>query len=279
MISVILVQRNRGDLTCACVESLLHFRPTGYEIIVVDNASDDGTGELVRNRFESVRFLRQNRNIGFGAANNAGAASARGDLLFFLNNDTLASNDLLTPLEAYMLAHPECCAAGVALRNPDGSPQYSVGRWPSVWTEWQMKRGRQMYRPQEYPLVDWLTGAALCVRREVFLKAGGFDEGYFMYFEDIDLCRKLARIGAARHFVPSIEVIHLGGASQSAGMRPEMQREYRRSQLRYYRRHSSRFQQRLLRMYLRLKATAGLLSGSGDRRSEARGILQALKEV
>ncbi len=279
MTSVILVQHNRGDLTCACVESLLRFRQTGYEIIVVDNASDDGTGDLVRRRFESVRYIGQSRNSGFGAANNAGAAAARGDLLFFLNNDTLASNDPLTPMETYMQAHPECGAAGIALRNPDGSPQPSMGKWPSIWTEWLMKKRWRLYDPTEYVRVDWLTGAALCVRQEAFQKAGGFDEGYFMYFEDVDLCRRLAWLGTARHYVPSIEIVHLGGASQPAGIRPEMRKEYRRSQLRYYRRHATRFQLRLLRMYLRVKAVAGSVSGSSDGRSEARGILQALKEA
>ncbi len=279
MISVILVQHNRGDLTCGCVESLLRVRQTGYEIIVVDNASDDGTGELVRRRFDSVRYIGQSRNIGFGAANNAGAAAARGDLLFFLNNDTLASNDPLTPLEAYMQTHPECGAAGIALRNPDGSPQPSLGKWPSIWTEWLMKNRRRLYEPGEYTRVDWLTGAALCVREEAFRKAGGFDGGYFMYFEDVDLCRRLARLGSARHYVPSIEIVHLGGASQPAGIRPEMRKEYRRSQLRYYRRHATRLQLRLLRTYLRVKAASGALSGSSEARSEARGILQALKEA
>ncbi len=278
MISVILVQHNRGDLTCTCVESLLRFRPGGYEIVVVDNASDDGTGELVRRRFESVRYIPQTRNIGFGAANNVGAAAAHGDLLFFLNNDTYALNDSLTPLETYMNVHPECGASGIALRNPDGSPQISLGKWPSMRAEWLMKKGRQLYAPSEYQVVDWLTGAALCVRREAFQAAGGFDEGYFMYFEDVDLCRRLAQLGIARHFVPSIEMVHVGGASQPAAIRAAMERAYRRSQLRYYARHAPALQRWLLRQYLRLKATGEVLFGPDGRRSMGREILHVLKE-
>jgi hypothetical protein len=278
MISVILVQHNRGDLTCACIDSLLRFRPTGYEIIVIDNASTDGSGEMVRRRFESVQCIQQANNIGFGAANNAGARAAGGDLLFFLNNDTFALSDPLTPLGEYMQAHPGCGAAGIALRNPDGSPQSSLGRWPLIRTEWLMKRGRGLYDPAEYASVDWLTGAALCVRREVFESVGGFDEGFFMYFEDVDLCRRIADAGSARHFIPSIEMVHVGGASQSAGLRPAMQLAYRRAQRRYYAQHASPLQQQLLRLYLGLKAAGGIVFGSCERRSTALGILRLLKE-
>lgn len=279
MISVVLVQHNRGDLTCACVESLLCHSREGCEIIVVDNGSTDGSLEAVRERFGWLRIVPREKNLGFGAANNAGAELARGDFLFFLNNDTYALTDPLRPLEAYMQTHPECGAAGIALRNTDGSPQPSTGKWPSIRTEWLTKHGRRLYDPREYASVDWLTGAALCVRREAFRQAGGFDEGYFMYFEDVDLCRRLANLGLARHFVPSIEMVHLGGASQAAGARQRMQKEYRRSQLRYYARHASFVELRFLRLYLRLKAAAGIALGTDEAKSSARGILQALKET
>ncbi len=278
MISIILVQHNRGELTCACVESLLRLRSTGYEIVVVDAASTDGTEEMVQRKFDSVRYIRQTRNLGFGAANNAGAAESKGDFLFFLNNDTYALNDPLTPLEAYMNGHPECGAAGIALKNTDGSPQPSIGKWPSIRTEWLTKKHRAMYRAGDYTRVDWLTGAALCVRRDLFRRVGGFDERFFLYFEDVDLCRRIADVGSARHFVPTIEMVHIGGASQSSMPRPEMQEVYRRSQLRYYTRHASFLQQWLLRLYLGLKATTGVALATGDRKSAARRILHVLKE-
>ncbi len=279
MISVVLVQHNRGDLTCACIESLLRHSREECEMIVVDNGSTDGSLETVRERFGWVRIVPREKNLGFGAANNAGAELARGAFLFFLNNDTYALADPLRPLEAYMQAHPECGAAGIALRNTDGSPQPSVGKWPSIRTEWLTKLGRRLYDPRKYASVDWLTGAALCVRREAFRRAGGFDEEYFMYFEDVDLCRRLANLGLARHFVPSIEMVHIGGASQAAGTRQRMQKHYRQSQLRYYARHASPVQLRFLRLYLRLKAAAGIALGSDEAKSSARGILEALKET
>lgn len=278
MISVILVQHNRCELTSACIESLQKGGGKGYEVIVVDNASTDGSQDIIRRRFRTVLCIPQERNLGFGAANNAGARAAKGDLLFFLNNDTYALEDPIAPLEAYMQAHPECGVAGIALRNTDGTPQSSTGKWPSIRSEWLMKRKRGMYGPGEYTNVDWLTGAALCVRRELFQKAGGFDEGFFMYFEDVDLCRRFAQMGVARHYIPSIEIVHVGGGSQPASLRPAMQEAYRRSQMLYYKRYATLLQRQLLRLYLRLKATVGIVFGSAERRSMARGILRVLEE-
>ena len=257
MISVIMVQHNRADLTCAAVASLYEHGLGDHEIIVADNASTDESAEEVQNRFPDIHLEKSKENIGFGAANNLAAGKARGDYLFFLNNDTFAQSDMLGPLEEYMRKHP-CGAAGTALANADGSLQYSTGRWPTVSTEWKMKHQHPLYE-KGTSSVDWVTGAALCVRAGLFREIGGFDQKYFMYFEDVDLCRRIANAGHEIHYVPSIQVIHLGGGSQTEEMRPEIQKEYRRSQLRYYALHASNAQWLFLKAFLAGKAFRLLL--------------------
>jgi GT2 family glycosyltransferase len=254
MVSVILVQYNRHELSREALRTLDEHGGAGHQVTLVDNGSTEPGALAWTDHFPWLRVIPLPANRGFGAANNEGARGAKGGVLLFLNNDTSVSSDILSPTEQYFRAHPECGAAGLALVNPDGTPQYSLGRWPTVLNEWKMKHRMVLYAEREFRSVEWVTGAALAVRREVFEQVGGFDERYFMYFEDADICRRIRNAGWEIHFIPSVTVTHLGGGSQPGGIPPPIQIEYRRSQMLYYSSHASASQRMLLRLFLCGKA-------------------------
>jgi GT2 family glycosyltransferase len=261
MVSIILVQHNRSDLTREALRTLHDHGVSGHQVILVDNGSTEPGALSWTSGFPSLQVHRLAGGRGFGAANNEGARAANGEFLLFLNNDSVIIQEVLNPIERYFRAHPACGAIGLGLLNADGTPQNSVGKWPSILNEWKMKHHRKLYSEDEYNSVDWVTAAAVAVRREVFERIGGFDERFFMYFEDADLCRRIRNAGWEVHFVPSVRVIHLKGGSQERGMPPAIRFEYRRSQLLYYCSHATWMQQGLLRLLFCGKAIALWLKG------------------
>jgi GT2 family glycosyltransferase len=212
-------------------------------------------------------------NLGFGTASNIGAHHARGDVLLLLNNDTIIREEIFDRLEAYCTKHPECGAVGLGLENADGTLQGSLGRFPSIRQEWLMRKHGPTHASSVQTSIEWATGAALAVSRQLFNQIGGFDEGYFMYYEDIDLCQRIHAAGFAIHYLPEVRVVHLGGGSQPDGISPYIELEYRRSQMRYYSKHNSLLQRMLLRGYLLQKYGARTFSASKEKRATALNVL------
>jgi len=164
-------------------------------------------------------FMFNSANAGFGAANNRGARASHGDLLMFLNNDTLVRTEILPQIESHFATNPSCGAAGLQLLNTDGTAQYSTGKFPTPWSEWRMSRRHNLYKAEDTVRRDWVSGAAMVVRRTVFEEVGGFDYRYFMYFEDVDLCARIRGAGHEIHYLPGISVEHLrAGASPAASL-------------------------------------------------------------
>lgn len=260
-LSVCLVNWNtRADLEQA-ITSLLadadHWlRRAGsvVEVIVVDNASTDGSAEMVRTRFPAVALVEAAENLGFARGYNLAASRAAGRHLLMLNPDTVVRPGALSALVEFLDSHPRAGAAGPRLVNPDGSLQYSCRRFPRpmaalfrntplgrllpgnrftrdyLMAEWDHDTPRQ---------VDWLSGAALCIRREAWEQVGGFDEAFFMYAEDIDWCLRAHQAGWEVWYVPHAVVVHRIGASSD--QRPlAMVREFHRSMALFYRKHYAR---------------------------------------
>ena len=224
------------------------------ETIVVDAASSDGAIEEIEAELPDVRVLRLSANLGYGAALNAGAARANGELLLLLNPDTWALPGAVEELAQALAEAPGAGAAGPKLLNEDGSTQQSVRGFPTPWrlaTEyfflrWFAPRSRALnafyaagFDHASPRTVEWLVGAALLVRRDAFEGVGGFDESFFMYDEEVDLCYRLAATGRSTIFVPSAEIGHAGGASTSA-MPEAMYLEQLRSHLRFVDKHRGR---------------------------------------
>jgi hypothetical protein len=264
MISVVLVQHNNGRMTLDAITSLRRHHADGFEVLVVDNASTDGSASLLRQEGERLRLV-ESPNRGFGAANNLAAADAKGDILLFLNNDTLCTGEYLSGVEKEFFAAPGMGVLGPRLNNRDGTLQLSAGRLPTFWGEIgekliyaaERRRARQVLTAAERFFshrrqVGWVTGAALFIRRELFRRLGGFDQRMFMYFEDKDLCARAGTLGAQIIFDPRFAMIHLKGGSSPGGMTPPLKNEYRKSQLRYYSVHRPVYEQALLKAYLRM---------------------------
>ena len=278
MVSIILVNYNGKEQTLACLQSLAAVRvAVPYEVILVDNHSSDDSVAAVGRAFPDVRVLPQDSNRGFGCANTIGAATAAGDYLFFVNNDTLFTRDIVTPLRDFLAAHPQAGAAGPMLLNPDGTFQLSYGKYPSLLNELRTKRDtaimKQIPEDRVPRVVDWISFAAVMIPRSVFERIDGFDERFFMYFEDVDMCHRMNDAGYRTFYCADFSLIHVGGASWTVTRRAPIRREYRRSQILYYTLHRSSLELFALRCYLSMKFILVFLLGRGDRRHAAASML------
>lgn len=263
-VSIIIVNYNGGDVIVDCLASIFqHFTQPQVEVIVVDNDSRDGSPELIEQKFPQVKLLRQSDNLGFGAANNIGANQAQGTYLFLLNSDTLIQANILPAFIDKLESLPDMGIVGPRLLNPDGSFQLSTAYEIGLWGEWRTLQEVRQYRQpanrsalaQQYDtdqFVEIVVGAAMLMRRSHFMQIGGFDESFFMYFEESDLCQRFRDAGYRLLYTPDVSLVHIGGYSvaQVAG---KMAAEYRRSQRYYYQKHRPRWEQWLLHRYLAFK--------------------------
>jgi hypothetical protein len=261
-LSVIVLQFGGSEMTLRAVETFRRHCRLPHELLVVDNGSPDPRDREALDRLENVQRLRLPENRGFGAGNNAAAREARGEFLLFLNNDTVTDLDFASEVVEAMRADPAVGIASPALRNADGTAQLSCGDLPSIGREaidrflyravdrgasWGLRHARRMAARTR--AVEWVGGAAMFLRADLFRSLGGFDEGYFLYFEDKDLCARARRAGRRVLYCAGTSVVHLRGGS--AGFKPsrEIRTIYRASQRRFYDRHRPPWERWLLRLY------------------------------
>ncbi|TVR32032.1 MAG: glycosyltransferase family 2 protein [Spirochaetaceae bacterium] len=234
-LSVIIVSYNTRQLTVECIRSVYRESETAFELLVVDNASTDGSADAIRaefppERYPNLRLMALSENLGFAAANNLAADQARGDYLLLLNPDTVVLDRALEKLAAFADAHPEYGIYGGGTLFADGSRNPTAG-WmkPSLWGMFctavglgRLFRGSRFFNPESLAGWSWdaprpvdiVTGCLLLMRREDWQRLGGFDEQYFMYGEDADLCLRAAKAGLQPVLVPEARIIHYGGASE-----------------------------------------------------------------
>lgn len=263
-LSIIIVSYNtRADLE-ACLDSLAAHPPKlRHEVVVVDNASTDGSAEAATARGGAVRLIRLPANVGFAAGNNAGIRQSSGELILLLNSDTIvpagAIDALIGRLEATSAA-----AAGPKLVDDAGRPELSFGPMISPFAEaWQKAlvslhaRGMPLVSrwveraTARERFVDWVSGAALIVHRQDAEAVGLLDERFFLYTEDVDFCASLRARGRKILFTPFARITHLRGRSRATAP-AIMNVAYRRSQLAFYAKHHPRWVP-WLRWYLKLK--------------------------
>ncbi|MGB5969157.1 MAG: glycosyltransferase family 2 protein [Spirulinaceae cyanobacterium] len=260
-VSIIIINYNGAEVILNCLESLYsNLKQVAYEVIVVDNASQDGSPESIVQQFPQVTLLPQKRNLGFGSANNIGVQQAQGEFLFLLNSDTIITADILPRLIAKLNQSPLTGIVGPQLLNPDGSFQFSVSKEISILGEFQTLQQVKQYRNlatrpnvakiyNQEQNVDIVVGAAMLMRRSLFKEVGGFDQSFFMYFEESDLCKRVGNLGYSILYIPEVSLIHLGGYSVAKNA-DYMAREYRRSQRYYYKKHRPLWEQWFLYCYL-----------------------------
>ena len=269
MLSVILVQHNNVGLTKQAIESFRAAVQTESEIILVDNASTEAQARTTFVNEQSVECIFNNENLGFGKANNLAAGKARGDILLFLNNDTISTMDFVTPVLKEFKDDASLGIAGPRLLNADGSFQLSGGDLPTIAVEARDKIvyglvDRKNTAVREYAerqslrnrKVEWVTGAALFIRAELFKRLGGFDERFFMFFEDKDLCLRARKEGSSVRYIPEASVVHLRGGS-TGGLSKRIKAIYRNSQKAYYEKHRPWHERFLLNAYLSITSEEG----------------------
>jgi N-acetylglucosaminyl-diphospho-decaprenol L-rhamnosyltransferase len=250
-VSVSIVNTNSRELLLSCLDSLHPFplqqtvaRDEGVvDVTVLDNASEDGSADAVRERFPAVRLIAQRFRAGFGANHNTVIRATTGRYVYVLNEDTTSDDWGFARIVAYMDANPRVAAAGPRLVYPDGRHQDSAWRFPtplvsSLGLVTLGKVGVKQSTGGGPRAVDWVMGAALFLRREALDDVGLFDEGFFIYSEEVDLCVRLRRAGWEVHYFPGAEVVH-HESQFSAGIPERRINELWRSRHRYWRKHHS----------------------------------------
>ena len=255
-ITVSIVNWNTRDELRECLDDIFSQVGVSIEVIVVDNASSDGSTEMVRTEFaDRVTLITNTANLGFGAGHNAAMGYASGRYVLFLNPDCrIPDANTLAAMTDYLDQNPDIGMMGPKLTNPDGSLQFSARRFPTMlaavfrhtifgklFPKNRFVRDYMMtdWAHDQVTDVDWLSGSVLMVRREVLEQIGVFDERFFMYCEDVDLCKRAHQAGWRVVYNPMAHVVHRIGASSDQNPIP-MIKQHHRSMLRYFLKHYSR---------------------------------------
>ncbi|WP_089155524.1 glycosyltransferase family 2 protein [Micromonospora sp. NBS 11-29] len=250
---VICTYRSRHHIG-ACLDSLRDGGATVRSITVVDNDSDDGTADLAATHDLGVTTVRMGRNAGFARAVNRGIAAGRGRYVFVLNPDTLVAPAVLPELVRFADAHPDAGVVAPRLRYADGRDQLTARAFPTpaaalfgrrspltrLWptNPWSTRflSGRAHTGPEPFE-VDWVSGAAMLVPRAVIERVGAFDEGFFLFWEDADWCRRIRDAGHAVWCLPAVTVTHHEGGSRNSGWSRATISSFHRGAYRYWAKH------------------------------------------
>lgn len=213
--SIIIVNYNTSVLTQNCLKSIISCWPKNlWEIIVVDNGShDDFVDQVTTNFGTDIKLIKNSENLGFARANNQGAQIASGKYLFFLNSDTIIKENILPAIAESFVKNKAIGIVAPKLLNPDGTAQAKAyGPLPTI--KYLLYKNLLFQKDNDFPKkIDWVSGAALVIRHDVFNLIGGWDESFFLYLEDVDLCWMAKKRGYGVILNQSISLIHLQGAS------------------------------------------------------------------
>jgi GT2 family glycosyltransferase len=253
-VAAVIVNYNAGDALTAAVQSLVADEAVDWDVVVVDNASIDGSVDAVSLTFPSVRVIRNAANVGFGRGVNQGVAATTAPLVLLLNPDCVLRISATETLAAALDVAPDCAIVGPRILDLDGREQGSARGDPDMFTglfgRTSMLRrllpgsalARRNVVSEALPsgeasrTVDWLSGACMLVRRSAFEAVGGFDERYFLYWEDADLCRRLRKARHQIRYVPAAEAVHQVGRSSDTAKAASI-RAFHESAYLYYATH------------------------------------------
>lgn len=248
-LSIVIINWNTRELLLECLRSITrHAGSKKLEVLVVDNGSTDGSTEAVRKSFSQVRLIKNEKNLGFARAANQGIKNSSARYILLLNSDAEVYEGTLERVIDFLDGEEKVGAVGLKIVNPDGSLQHSCRRFPSFITatahaflglvmpnnpfSQEYKLARWDHRQVEE--VDWVSGAAMGLRRQALDEVGLFDERFYMYLEDMDLCERLKGGGWQVKYLPEAVVRHhIGGSSQRRSVR--MAIEHQRSIYRFLR--------------------------------------------
>ncbi|MEK7526461.1 MAG: glycosyltransferase family 2 protein [Patescibacteria group bacterium] len=282
-VSIVIVNFNTKNITLNCLSSVIEStQGVQYELIVVDNASTDGSIEAIT-KFDTkgirLKFIKNLANVGFAAGNNQGTKEAGGKYILFLNSDTLVKNNVVKNVFDHLEANSKLGAAGVKIVGVDGNIQEAGGYFPTLTRVFSWMTIQDLpfvdgiikpFHPlkkksftknvgffEKQQKLDWLIGAFMFVRKSVLDQVKGWDEDYFMYTEDVDLCYKIKNAGYEIVYLPDLQITHLGGASSASSEFP-LVNEYKGIKT-FYKKHYPVWQFPILRLMLKIGALGRMI--------------------
>ena len=270
-LSIILLSYNTASLTKNCLESIIKetAEAINYEIIVFDNASSDETASVIKSlelKHSRVKYIQSNENLGFAKGNNQAVRHAKGKYLLFLNTDTVVLDNAVAKLSKFYKENESTMHfLGGKLLNKDLTNQPSCGPFyslPVVFAALFLKGdywGLTRSSPDNLKKTDWVSGACILTRKDIFFKVGGFDEKIFMYMEEIDLLYRAKKLGFTTYFYPESRFIHFGSASSAVRIHPIIQ--VYKGLIYFYEKHYSPLSFGILKGMLQLKALLALTVG------------------
>ncbi|NOZ20643.1 MAG: glycosyltransferase family 2 protein [Planctomycetes bacterium] len=270
-VSFIVISWNACDLTLECLHSIFdNVHGVSFEVVLVDNASSDGTAEIVHTVLPTVRVLVNHEHQGFAAANNRAIRQAGGRYLALMNNDAKLTPKAIETIIEFMESEPNVGAAGPQLLNEDGSKQNSIAAFPSLATELLNKTLLHVVFPGRYPSkyfghdrpidVDSIIGACMVLRADAMGEIGGFDEDYYFFLEETDLCFRLKQHGWRVCHVPQAEVYHYKGASAERRPGAAARIEYCRSLYKFFEKNRKPVEHRALQALYAVKLAVEFLA-------------------
>ena len=232
-LSIIIVNYNTADMLVRCLHSIRSQSFNNPEVIVVDNASQDNSLEVIKGILPWVKVIANKRNLGFAKANNQALKISNGKYIYFLNPDTELKEGAFNAIIEFMKSNPEVGLAGTRIVNPDGSYQSSIERhYPGE----RHSKGELSGLKGD---IAWVLGASMIARRIVLRDVGGFDERFFIYGDDLDLCLSVRRAGWSIGYIPNAVVVHWGGASEKDTLPFELWKKKLDAEFLFYKKYYS----------------------------------------
>lgn len=270
-LSIIIVSFNTKKLLASCISSIItKTKEVNYEIIVIDNASVDGSSQMVKKNFPEVKLIINNKNLGFAKANNQGIKTSKGKYFLLLNSDTLVTANVLAGITSWMDKNPKVGIATCGLKNRDNSMQATGGYFPTLFRvfAWMfflddiplLGRVIKSFHPhipdffginQSYLQAheqDWITGAFFLIRAEVVKQVGVLDEDFFMYVEEMEYCYRVKKTGWQVWFLPKWSIIHYGGSS---GLKENALLGEITGLKKFYKKHMKNWQYNVMRIFIK----------------------------
>lgn len=288
LVSVIIVSYNGKDYLSACLNSVSAMISCPHEVIIVDNASTDGSARFVRENFPSSVMIENNANMGFAGANNRGAEAAQGKYILLLNQDTILRTDIAPAIKIHE-ENPRCGIVGAKMLDAGGNYSFSAGHFPSpaLFVKISSIHCRQgafktgTFLPGEDKIrVDWVEGSFMLIKTSLWREIGGMDETYFMYGEDVDFCKMAANFGYETFYSPLVSYIHFAGFDFSRV--PLLMKGF----LRFHKKFSGPFERALAKaviitgLYARIFANtlSFIVTKKQEKKVYAMACLKSLKE-
>lgn len=296
-LSVVILSWNTKELLEACLRSIFDGpRALDFEVVVVDNASQDGSPEMVREQFPQALLVCNERNEGYARGCNIGILRSRGEYILLLNSDTEVREDALERMVSFLQDNPEYGACGGQLFNPDGSIQRACMRFPTLWVPlffdifveklFPNNRIVSRYFMRDFDHADSMDvdqppGACFMVRRVVMDKVGVLDEELFLFYNDVDFCRRIWNAGYRIRFLAGAEVMHhVGASTRNYG---DFGKEWHKNRVRYFRKHFGFLGVMVTKSAALLKALEEVIrcrrAGCKLRSPEVRQVGRILKEI